>query len=77
VEKKMHKGDSRSKNDPKPPLFEAKRRKLLRKKLWSAHQKEERENYITCGLGLIVFKSLFSISFVSVYVYFIFKLNLP
>jgi hypothetical protein len=39
----MHRGDSRSKNDQNHPLFEARRRKLLRKKLGPAHQEKEKE----------------------------------
>jgi hypothetical protein len=35
-------GDSRSKNDPKPSLFEARRRKLLKRKLGPVHQEEEK-----------------------------------
>jgi hypothetical protein len=41
--KYMHRGDSRSKNDQNHPLFEARRRKLLRKKLGPAHQEKEKK----------------------------------
>jgi hypothetical protein len=36
----MNWGNSRSKNDPKPSFFKARRRKILKRKLRLAHQEE-------------------------------------